>query len=136
MSRPEDTQGVERLLGMTTYLSKFLVKLPELFEPLRHLCDKDRPFDWLPQHEAVFKKIKKAITDTPVLRYYVSKAVSVECDASSVRLGAILTQDDQPVCYASRALSKTEQNYCQLEKECLAICYALEKLTTMCWGRM
>ena len=136
MAQPEDVQAVQCFIGMINYLSKFLDKLSEVCEPLHRLCDKDRPFDWLAQHDAAFEKIKKAIAEAPVLRFYdVTKPVTVECDASSVGLAAVLTQDGQPVCYASRALSKTEQNYCQLEKECLAICFGLEKFDNYVLGK-
>ena len=77
MARPEDVQAVQRFIGMINYLSKFLDKLSEVCEPLRRLCDKDPPFDWL--HDAAFEKIKKAIAEAPVLRFYdVTKPITVE----------------------------------------------------------
>ena len=39
---------------------------------------------------------------------------------------AALLQAEQPVFFASRALTSTEQNYCQLEKELLAVVFALQ----------
>ena len=45
-------------------------------------------------------------------------------DASPTGLGAILTQNDKIVAYASKALSDTEQRYCQIEREALAIAWA------------
>ena len=45
----------------------------------------------------------------PVLQYYdVNKPVTIQCDASGKGLGAVLLQDNKPVCYASRALTETE----------------------------
>ena len=77
MARPEDVQAVQCFIGMINYLSKFLDKLSEVCEPLHRLCDKDRPFDW--PHDAAFEKIKKAIAEAPVLRFYdVTKPVTVE----------------------------------------------------------
>ena len=50
-------------------------------------------------------------------------------------LGAVLTQNGKPVAYASRALTDTETRYAQIEKEMLAIVYALEKFHQYTYGR-
>ena len=58
--------------------------------------------------------IKKYPMEAPVLCYYdESKPVPVQCDASQSGLGAVLLQDGQPDCYASRALTPTESQYKQ-----------------------
>ena len=53
---------------------------------------------------------------------------TLQCDASELGLGATLMQNDQPIVYASRALTKTEQNYAQVEKELLAVVFGMEKI--------
>ena len=88
MPRPTDVQGVQRLIGVVTYLSKFLPQLSTVCEPLRRLTDSQAVFDWLSQHEEAFSKIKELITQAPVLRYFdVNKEVTIECDSSDVGLG-------------------------------------------------
>ena len=109
MPRPTDVHGVQRLIGVVTYRSKFLPQLSTACEPLRRLTNSNSVFDWLPQHEDALVSIQKLIPQALVLRYFdVSKEVTIECDRSDVGLGAILTQDGQPVVYASRALTQTE----------------------------
>ena len=44
-----------------------------------------------------------------------------------VGLGAVIKQGGHPIPYASRALTKTERNYAQIEKECLTIVFAAER---------
>lgn len=46
-----------------------------------------------------------------------------------------LLQNQKPVAYASRALTDTETCYAQIEKEMLAIVYALEKFNQLTFGR-
>jgi hypothetical protein len=71
-----------------------------------------------------------------VLRYFdASKQAVIQCDASAGGLGAVLLQEDQPVAYASRALTDAESRYSVCEKELLAICYAVERFEYYIYGR-
>ena len=47
-------------------------------------------------------------------------------DASPVGIAGILTQDDRPIAYGSRALSDVETRYSQKEREALAVVWACE----------
>ena len=136
MPRSTDVQGVQRLIGVVTYLSKFLPQLGTVCEPLRRLTVSQAVFDWLPQREEAFIKIKELVTQAPVLRYCdVNKEVTIEFDSSDVGLGAVLTQDSRPVAYASSTLTQTERNYAQIEKECLAIVFAAERFEHYLLGK-
>ena len=73
---------------------------------------------WQSEQVAAFKKIKQLITAVHVLQFYdLTKEVTIQCDTSSSGLGAILIQDGRPIAYASKALTTTERNYAQIEKE-------------------
>ena len=136
MPEPEDVAALKQFLGMVTYLAKFMPHLSEMTEPLRRLEDKNVEFQWLEQHSLAMNTIKKFLTEAPALRYYdINKPVTVQCDASQSGLGAVLLQDGQPVCYASRALTDTESRYAQIEKEMIAITWACDKLDQYLYGR-
>ena len=91
---------------------------------------------WENQQEDAFNMIKDLVTKHPVLTYYdVQKDVTIQCDASDCGLGASLMQKGQPIAYASRALSQTECNYAQTEKESLAICFGCDKFDQCIYGR-
>ena len=131
-----NVKGLKIFLGMVNYLAKCLPLLSDMTELLRRLEDKDVEWGWLEQHQQAYDIVKKSLAKAPVLRYYdVSKEVTIECDASETGLGAVLTQDGQPVVFASRALTDTEICYAQIEKELLAIFWATSKFDQYILGR-
>ena len=136
MPAPTNKSGVQRLLGLAQYLSKFLPHLSDLTKPLRELTQKEVEWCWEEAQENAFRQLKEAVTRTPVLRYYnVKEPVTIQCDASQMGLGAALLQNGQPVAYASRALSSAETRYAQIEKELLAVVFACERFETYIYGR-
>ena len=84
MPRPTDVRGVQRLFGVVTYLQVSATAQHCLQTPPS--SDKQATvFDWLPQHEEAFIKIKELITQAPVLCYFdVNKAATIECDSSKL----------------------------------------------------
>ena len=137
MQPPEDKAGVQRILGMVGYLQKFCPHLSEVATPLRQLVKKNSHFWWDNDvHGKAMEDIKRILSEPPVLRYFDPKAkIKVQCDASEFGLGACLLADEQPVQYASRALTETERNYAQIEKEMLAIVFGLERFERYVYGR-
>lgn len=76
----------------------------------------------------------------PVLRMPDwDKTFIVQTDASNVGIAACLLQEHDgirhPVMYVSRKLKSAELNYSTIEKECLAIVFALKKLEAYLYGR-
>ena len=61
--------------------------------------------------------------------------LTVQCDASDKGLGAALMQNGKPVAFASRAFTDPETCYAQIEKEMLAVVYALQKFDQYVCGR-
>ena len=89
-----------------------------------------------------FQESKKLICRAPVLVHYdVTKPIKVYCDASPYGLGACLMHvlegqnNKTRVAFASRTLTQAERNYAQVEREALAIVFALEKFHQYLYGR-
>ncbi|XP_062541083.1 uncharacterized protein K02A2.6-like [Armigeres subalbatus] len=136
MESPKDMPALQRFLGTITYLTNYLPSLSTVAEPLRRLTNKDEPWTWNYEQECVFMQLKSMVTSAPVLRYFDSnKDVVIQCDSSSVGLGAVLMQDGHPIVYASKTLSSTERKYAQIEKETLAILFACRKFELYILGK-
>ena len=72
----------------------------------------------------------------PVLTYFKkTKKYTIQCDASKKGLGAVLLQQSKSVMYMSRTLTETEQRYSNIERELLAIVFALERLNHYTFDR-
>ena len=136
MPEPEDITAVQRLVGVVTYLSKFVPRLTEITGPLRDLTRQDTDWTWGPAQKKAFKQVKDAVSSVPVLRYNsLDDEVTLKCVASQSDIGATLMQMGQPVAFTSRALTSAETRCAQIEKELLAIMYACEKFDAYVHGR-
>jgi hypothetical protein len=136
MPDPQDREGVQRLLGMLNFLAPFIPNMSTLTSPIRSLLKSEVPWQWLPEHKEAMKKLKETLSNNPVLRLYDPKLpMTIQADASSTGLGACLMQKSQPMAYASRALSDAETRYAQIERELLAIVYAVEQFHLYIYGR-
>ena len=51
-------------------------------------------------------------------------------NASEYGLGAALIQNNRPIAFASKTLTDIETRYANVERECLSVCYGLEKFHT------
>ena len=136
MPKPEDVEGVRRFCGFVNYLAKFLPKLSDILEPIRQLTRDAVPWIWTETHDSSFKKVQQMVTEAPVLAFFdPAKELLIQCDASALGLGAVLLQNGKPLAYSSRALTPTEKNYAQIEKELLAIVFSVEKWHQYAFGR-
>ena len=73
------------------------------------------------------------LTSEKLLQYYdYRKPLVIQTDASTAGLGAVLLQEEKPVAYASRSVSKSESNYAPME--CLTIVFAMNKFDQYIFG--
>lgn len=79
--------------------------------------------------------------EAPVLRTPdLSKEMIVQTDASNHGLGAVLSQigednEEHPIVYISPKLFPREEKYSIVEKECLAVVWAIQTLGINLYGR-
>ena len=136
LQTPKTKEDIERLNGTVNYLAKFLPKLSQVMDPLRRLTQKGVEWYWGDVEDKAFNEVKQLVTQAPILAYYSpDKELVIQCDGSSLGIGAGLMQEGRPLAYASRALTDPETRYATIEKEMLAIFFALEKWHHFAFGR-
>ena len=118
-------------MGLAYYYRRYINKFADIVAPLHKLTQKGEVFGWNEECIDAFEKLKGFLSNAPVLAFpdFSTNADSftVQTDASAIGLGAILEQNGKVIAYASRALSKSERNYSVIQRECLAIVYALKQ---------
>ena len=135
MPIPEDRKALQRSHGMATYLARFCRNFNEITAPLRSLLHDGNEFQWDIRHTEAFERMKAMLASDPVLSYYSPhKELMCQAGCRQFGMGCVIMQEGKVIEYASRALTKSEVVYAQIEKELLSIVYCLSRFDTYCYG--
>ncbi len=97
---------------------------------------KKKPWRWDRTHQQVFDNVKAAIAKETILAYPdFLKPFEIYMDTFSTQLGSVINQDNRPIVFLSRKLSKMQQKYSVTEFELLAIVETLKEFKGMLWGQ-
>ncbi|XP_025116167.1 uncharacterized protein LOC112577326 [Pomacea canaliculata] len=132
--RPQNKKQLRSFLGLASFYREYMPHFAAVTAPLTDLLKKGQPnsLEWGEAQERAFVTVKTFLTSDPVLQLPdPSKMYVLSTDASDTGIGAVLMQEHEgklfPVCYASRKLNGAERRYSTIEKECLAIVWAVRK---------
>jgi len=117
---PKKVRDIQSFIGLAGYYKKFITDFSKIVKPLTKLTKKTEKFEWTAEQQNAFKILKEKLMTAPVLKIpdFTEKFI-VTTDASTYAIGAILSQGkvgNRPIAYASRVLSRAEQNYNTIEK--------------------
>ncbi|XP_058456465.1 uncharacterized protein K02A2.6-like [Malaya genurostris] len=137
---PCSKEETRSFLGLVNYVGKFIPNLATLTDPLRQLTKQQNKFTWNSDHQVAFDNLKRYMTNPVTLGYFDDDdQTQLIADASPVGLGAVLIQinDRGPriISYASRSLTDVERRYAQIEREALALVWAVERFHFYLYGR-
>ncbi|XP_043229828.1 uncharacterized protein K02A2.6-like [Amphibalanus amphitrite] len=130
---PKTVSELKTFLGLISYYSRFVPDRASISAPLYDLLGKNAVWRWGSKERDSFNKVKeKLAANTLLVHYDNTKQLVLTCDASSVGVGAVLSQIDDagremPIAFASRRLSLSESRYAQIEREGLAIIFGVTK---------
>lgn len=134
---PKTERQLKGFLGTTGYYRKFIKDYSKIAYPMIRYLKKDKKININdPLYIAAFENLKSLISSHPILKYpEFDKPFIVTTDASNFAIGAVLSQNGQPVCYVSRTLNDHEKNYSTTDKEFLAIVFSINYFRPYLYGK-
>ena len=131
-----DKATMRSFLGMINYLNRYIALSAHLAAPLSALTHQSMDYQPGKVHFENFNRLKMEVSNMRALPYFdVNAEPTLQTDAFKKGLGACLIQKGKAICYASRALTKTEQNYQNLEREAFGIIWGMEKFHYFLYGK-
>ena len=128
MNFPPDKETMRSFLGMVNFLNQYSALSAHLTAPLSALTHQAVDYQPHKEHYDNFNRLKMEVSNMRALPFFdVNAETTLQTDASKKGLGACIIQKGKVVCYASRALTKTEQNYQNLAREALGTIWGIEK---------
>ena len=143
VSTPTTKKQVRSLLGLLSFYRRYIPGFASVAAPLTDLTKESgrscRSIHWTPDCAGALQEIQDILSRKPVLLLpRLDLPFVLQTDASSTGLGAVLLQEFEdslhPVCFASRKLLDREKRYSTIERECLAIVWAVHKFVRFLWG--
>lgn len=122
-----NVHALRGVLGLIGYYRKFVCHFGLLAKPLTKLLRKDN-FLWSTEADKALSTLKCALSTTQVLAVLdFTKSFTIECDASNVSIGAVLSQDNHPIEFLSKPIAPKHQTLLVYDKEMLAVVFAVQK---------
>ena len=136
---PKCVRDIRSFLGHAGFYRRFIKDFSVIARPLCTFLSKDVPFTWSQACDFAFTKLKTMLVSPPIMRSpNWDLPFEIMCDASDYAIGAVLGQREGKkafvIYYASKTLNSAQANYTTIEKEFLAVVFALEKFMSYIVG--
>jgi hypothetical protein len=137
---PQSQRELRAFLRLASYYRRYVRNFAEVAAPLSEMTAKGKRFEWSPQAQEAFVRLKASLTSPPILAVPSDEASYVlDTDASDFAIGAVLSDikdgAERVIAYASRKLSKQEINYCVTRRELLAVVFFVKHFRHYLLGR-
>ena len=136
---PVNVKGLRSFLGHVGFYRWFIKDFSKIAKPLSNLLNKDVVFLFDDDCLKAFNTLKTSLVPAPVITTpNWGQEFELMCDASDYDVGVVLGQRKgrvfHAIYYDNKVLNDAQINYATIEKEMLAIVYALEKFRSYLVG--
>ena len=137
---PKNVEELISFLGAVNYYRRYLPNLSTVIAPLDRLRTKGVEWQWTDKEQRAFLELKEMLCSEKVLTLYnPGIPLKLDTDASSYGVGAVLShvfpnREERPIEFMSRTLSVAEKKYAQIDREALAIVWAIKKCHVYLYG--
>ena len=114
---PKTCKKLCQFIGMINFYLDMWQNRSELLSPLTALTSKNVKYDLKDEHKKRFDAIKRVIGREVLLAYTDFNATfEIHTDASKLKIGAVISQNDKPIAFYSRKMNSAQQNYTTTDK--------------------
>ena len=130
---PRNPKEVQKLIGMTTTLNRFISLSADRCRPFFLLINKWKGFEWIEKCAQAFQQLKEYLSHPPIMSSpeadeVLFSYIAVAPHAVSLVLIRVDSGRQRPVYYMSKSLHEAEIHYLPLEKAILAVVHGTRKL--------
>ena len=123
---PKNQTEVKSFLGVASYYRRYVSNFAAIARPLHKASEISSVFSWTEEAQDAFEALKTRLTSTPILAFpCLQQPFILYTDASQFAIGTVLAQVqdgmEKAICYASKALSKSQTRYSATRRDLFAI---------------
>ena len=142
VNAPTNVTEAKSILSSASFCSRYVKDFASITRPLRLLTHKGQPWKWEDEEQNSFDQLKSTLSTQTTLGYFdPSLRTTLYVDASPIGLGSVLTQHNPktdtttPIYFASYPLTATQARYPQIDREALAIYWAIRRFHLYLYGQ-
>jgi hypothetical protein len=123
---PKCLHDIRSFHGLASFYLPFIRGFSTIIAPITE-CLKGGMFKWTEEAQKSIEILKQKVTGSPILTLPdFSKVFEIDCDASNLGIGGVLSQEGKPIAFFSEKLNESRKKYSTYDKEFYALIRTLE----------